>query len=361
MGIPTSVKRSLRLCGDFEYAMPVIAYYLKLYVVEELLGLAERDEEVIENATKLLNEIEEFKQGAEDEAVLQLLKDQHKAMVYCLNFALSLYNEQLAKIQANNLGNDLSRALWCCVDLLTAILALWGGKEATKDEVSQCQKRIKMCKLLLSKLARGELGANVVGSLSPEVNQEPPHSKMPQNDVQPLDDEEEEIEEEENESDVDPEKVEEFIASLERESALTEDPQKKMVSDDAKADTTQESKETDDLIRKMRELDAEPVSPEDSSEPELQLPQAPTHIGQPPVFLDDENIDPVEEAVQPTIVTQKPIHYNPDDLKSMWNREDQIAAIQKTARFAISALNYEDLKTAKLELTKALQQLEEIE
>ncbi|CEP64322.1 Vta1p LALA0_S11e01486g [Lachancea lanzarotensis] len=371
MGIPTSIKRSLRLCGDFEYAMPVIAYYLKLYVVEELLGLPERDEEVIENATKLLNVIEEFKQGPQDEAVQQLLKDQHKAMVYCLNFTLSLYNEQLTKIQTNKFGNDLSRALWCCIDLLTAILVLWGEKEATKDEVAQCQKRIKMCKLFLSRMARGELGVDTGNASSMGASQELSPSQVLQNDAEALDHEDNEddaMKESENQSLADPEKVESFLASLEQDTDLNEDlfstadPQLQTSSDNAEKDTTQHNMETDELIRKMRELDAEPASPDDSSEPELQLPQAPTGIDQPPVFLDDdETTSHPEQAVQPTIVSQEPVRFKPNDLKSAWNREDQIAAIQKRARFAISALNYEDLKTAKRELTEALQQLEKLE
>ncbi|SCU99052.1 LAME_0G01640g1_1 [Lachancea meyersii CBS 8951] len=374
MSIPAAVKRCLRLCGDFEYAMPVIAYYLKLYVVEEFLGLQERNEEVIANATRLLDDIEQFKQSVQDEAEQHLLKDQQKAKVYCMNFTLSLYNEQLSKVQNKLIAGDLARALWCCIDLFSAILALWGKTEATADEVTQCQKRIKVCKLFLSKLARGELGSETVEkSQEPEYKPEqvvcPQDSDMglsstEQNDVEVTDDEDdddgdeaiEQTSQPESQPEVDPVEVESFLKSLEQDPALAQEIEDKNPSsdnDNGEDDNgTQHLKDTEELIRKMRELGSEPAPPSTDSEPELQLPQAPTEIGRLPDF---------EEAAQPTIDIQKPVHFKPDDLKAMWNREDQIAVIQKAARFAISALNYEDLKTAKRELTKALQQLEELE
>ncbi|SCV03014.1 LANO_0G01618g1_1 [Lachancea nothofagi CBS 11611] len=365
MSIPSSIKRVLRLCDDFEFAMPVIAYYTKLYVVEELLALKERNEDVIANATRLMNEIEDFKQSAAGEAEKQLLRDQQKAKVYCMNFAMSLYNEQLNRIQKGAVAPDLSRALWCCADLFGMIQVLWKNTEATSEEVQQCQKRIKICKLYLSKLARGELGKSE--SEEPKVVARDSDAFLPN--LRQTDYESEENEQSpENQAEIDPKEVDSFIKSLEQDPSLIDDD----AVEETQQDESRERKDTDELIRKMRELDSDPLPNRSDSEPELNLPQAPTEIGKLPAFIDVDESDTEmtnykeEQVVKPplkipTEVKQKPVHYQAQDLKEMWNREDQIAEVQKTARFAISALNYEDVKTAKQELKKALQLLDEIQ
>ena len=52
--------------------------------------------------------------------------------------------------------------------------------------------------------------------------------------------------------------------------------------------------------------------------------------------------------------------YTKDELTKIMDRASKIEQIQKLAKYAISALNYEDLPTAKDELTKALDLLNSI-
>lgn len=51
---------------------------------------------------------------------------------------------------------------------------------------------------------------------------------------------------------------------------------------------------------------------------------------------------------------------NKEDLQEMISKTDQITRVQKLAKFAISALNYEDVETADAELRKALEELQSL-
>lgn len=387
MGLPTCIKRELKLSGDFEFAVPVIGYYIKLHLVEELLGLAERTDEVVSTATQLLDKIEGFKQSAEDDAVKQLLENQTKAKTYFLNFALSLYNEQLSKIQQGAINQDLSRALWCCIDLFGAFLGLWGKSEATEDEVQQSQKRIKYCKVYLSKLARGELkpvrptqenapdNKDVDSLLSELRKMEGDGEEEGEISQQGEGKTEEEREgpgpetegKDPEDSNLDPESVNEFIKSLEEDPSLGDPSESKELElRDSQPEQEQERRDTEELIRKMRELDNDAEEQSDTElqsegeEPKFELPSAPTDIGARPAFIDSDD-EPEKVATAPSKVVQQPTHFKPEDLKKMWNREDQISEVQKRAKFAISALNYEDIKSAKEELAKALELLNDIQ
>ncbi|SCU96584.1 LADA_0H01684g1_1 [Lachancea dasiensis] len=375
MSIPYDAKRRLRLCTDFEYAMPVIAYYIKLSLVEELLALEDRNTEVVTHATRLLDEIEAFKQGMDPEKPeKQLLEDQQRAKVYCMNFVLSLYNEQLAKVQSGSTGGDLARALWCCSDLFGVVLALWGQTQLTAEEAAQCQKRTKVCKLYLSKLARGELNAPGKGEDETSVDARE-QEYDDQDETNDINDGNEELKEDAGLQDIPEPAMDAFLKSLEEDSTL--EPEVELPEEPNVPDIKHEQ-DTDELIRKMREIDANDaetaagaseegdvddsaeasaVTDTDSQDPELALPSAPTELNRP-VFVDEP---PSSGPEAPDSVKQKPVHYNRHDLQTMWNREDQISQVQKTARFAISALNYEDITTARLELTKALKLLEEID
>lgn len=372
MTLPANIRRLLRTAGDFEYALPIVSYYMKLYGVEQVLAMDGRTEEMTECATGLLDDIEKFKATENDDAVKLLLEDQTKAKSYLLNFALSLYNEQLLKIKEEKYDRDLSRALWCCVDLFNTIIDIWKGSELSAEEVEQCQKRVKYCKLYLRQLSRGEMGKE--SSVVPEASVHDQETddliaklrKLDNSDESESNEEiDENIKPQVPELDVNPEEVNKFIKSLEEEYPSEGEDQE---ADDQAAQDLVDRVQNDDLDGDAASNAASIEATGHAREGSLELPCVPSFIDQgkdaeeesdEPQFVSDdsEKEEPAKGASRTTTMTHQ---YTPEDLTSMMDREEQISEVQKLARYAISALNYEDIGTAKDELTKALKVLEKM-
>lgn len=91
----------------------------------------------------------------------------------------------------------------------------------------------------------------------------------------------------------------------------------------------------------------------------------------PPEFIDEPVSEPVTEPVSEPVTEPKiektpaspasPAARSTSDLRSMMDRSAVIEQIQKKAKYVISALNYEDITTAKQELTSSLSLLQELE
>ncbi|AET37322.1 Vta1p Ecym_1064 [Eremothecium cymbalariae DBVPG len=168
------IARLQRWCNDLERAMPIVAYYMKLYTVEKILS--ERGEQEVRSvAAQLLDQVELFKREAVGEAaVLALIEDQQKAKTVVLNFALKMHNGILEKLSLLGHTEDVRTGLWCSMDLLQCILHLWSHDEdvLSEQERAECQRRVKHVKYTL---ARGKPEAPLA-PLAPEVadDQGPP-------------------------------------------------------------------------------------------------------------------------------------------------------------------------------------------
>lgn len=150
----------------------IIGYYLRFYVVENLLLVDNSSFEETQLATNLLKKIEQFKKEheynepddnkthKENRVIAALLRDQKKAYIYCTNFVMSLYNDNLSKIQMKEWKSniDLASSLWCTIDLFEMILHLWGSEEI---DVSAIAKKIKIIKFYLNKLLKKQLHGDV--------------------------------------------------------------------------------------------------------------------------------------------------------------------------------------------------------
>lgn len=167
----SNAARVVATAKDFDkVGLGIIGYYLQLYVVELILSEEDRSQEMTALATELLDTIEAFKKeiGGESEAedsdkslhvMNTLIHDQEKAKIYMLNFTMSLYNEKLKQLKDGPWDVMLKRSLWCCIDLFSCILHLW-KENISETSTNSLQKRIKYCKIYLSKLAKGEIGSS---------------------------------------------------------------------------------------------------------------------------------------------------------------------------------------------------------
>ena len=358
-----TITRILKTANDFDsVGLVIISYYLRLYLVEKILNEVNRPEELTQLASNLLDEIESFKKDLLDREgndggsnVALLLNDQDKAKVYFVNFTMNLYNQKLeemskiSKEQDEDINNssgsgsnrdieqDLRRGLWCCIDLFETILHLWSfdnvseessnnNNDGDKKEEEQQQrqiikKRLKYCKLCLSKIAKGKFNNKNKGNIVEDSS--------------------------------------ETVNSKDKEEYDASNVEEEQEDEGEKAS----GKETDTLNDDMMDIG--------SKETDFQLPNVPRGIeDKEPKFIDsdvDNKVDIESNTLKTeeegkmsnestTIDEAQSNHhqYSRDELVEMMDHASKIEKIQKLAKYAISALNYEDIVTAKDQLTEAL-------
>ncbi|GAV50520.1 hypothetical protein ZYGR_0W00460 [Zygosaccharomyces rouxii] len=295
----STVGRLVATAGDMDVSgLAAIGYYLRLYAVELILDESrdQRSEEQTQLATKLLNQVEEYKTAVdtskdEDQGAFTILHDQDKAKTYVLNFTMSLYNEKLKQLKDGNWDASLRRGLWCCLDLFQCMSKLWGMQNELKD-------RIKYCKIYLRKIAR----------------EKPP---VPQ---------------------VDDKELDEMLEKLNTESKEENSPPA--------------------FIDESEERGSEGPTVEDS-EPEPNPAPAPA----PEPKIPEPNMPEPEKATEPSHKESIPLTPSrpAPDFKTMMDRSSLFGQIQKKAKYVISALDYEDVSTARQELTSALSLLQQLE
>lgn len=333
MGNAVQYGRVLKLARELA-GLPVISYYLKLYAAEIILDEKERDEEATQTVVSILDEVEEFRNSADDEGTKLLLHDKEKALAFAMNLAMSIYNGILVQIQNQQVDSEIRKGLWCCIDLFQCCKHLWGD---SMDEVvrKQCDKRIKYAKYYLMKLKKGELGSSL--EVLPEGMQESspsvPLEDMPDPSGFPL---------------VPGEIKDRYTEPKATTPDLTDGNQPEeegdmptFVDDEEEAPTFQEEPE---------ELE-QPEDPEETAfqkEPSVPLELTP-----------ELTPEPTPEPL-PRVKATPPAPSKISTLKEIMSREEIVHKAQKSAKYAISALNYDDIATAKKELRAALQALEEL-
>ncbi|CAI4913340.1 CGH_3_HP_G0020140.mRNA.1.CDS.1 [Saccharomyces cerevisiae] len=327
----SNAARVVATAKDFDkVGLGIIGYYLQLYAVELILSEEDRSQEMTALATELLDTIEAFKKeiGGESEAedsdkslhvMNTLIHDQEKAKIYMLNFTMSLYNEKLKQLKDGPWDVMLKRSLWCCIDLFSCILHLW-KENISETSTNSLQKRIKYCKIYLSKLAKGEIGSSDEKTLDyADFADDSEETKDEDVDHQTSD-----LENNNND------KVEGLVPKDQTTSYEPVDEVPEFIDADSVNEEEQTVDKNEDAITK----DEQQVV---KKEVDLTRPSAPS---------------------EPAAAEHK--SYTKDELTKIMDRASKIEQIQKLAKYAISALNYEDLPTAKDELTKALDLLNSI-
>lgn len=325
-----SVTRLVATAGDMDISgLAAVGYYLRLYAVELILGELQRPKEQTELATELLNRVEEYKgivDAAKDEdpASYTLLHDQGKAKTYVLNFAMSLYNEKLLQLQKGPWDQALRRGLWCCLDLFSCVGKLWDMEEIVRD-------RIKYCKIYLTRIAKEKSPHDTT---LPDAPSEEPEA--------PID----------------------ILTDAEKSKELD--------YADFIMDTHTTDDEIDDMLKKLKASDEsqEEAEPEflDNESNELPHNKSTDHIDTENNAVADNILhregNKVHTPSLPIVAPAPPSASIPAttvDLQSIMDRSAAFERVQRRAKYAISALNYEDVVTARQELTAALSLLEKLE
>lgn len=363
-----TITRILKTAKDFDaIGLIIISYYLRLYLVEKILKEASRPEELTQLASNLLDNIEQFKTDvlASDENdgesnIKLLINDQDKAKLYFINFTMNLYNqklEQLSKMTNNqneekdasgsdSTEQDLMRGFWCCIDLFETILHMWdfetvleNSNNIEEQQQQLIKKRLKYCKLCLSKIAKGELsnGGNrnvVEGSPRTIYFKE---DKGTEEQSSSMDERQKEQEEKEE---------------REEKGILGQETDTSNVAHNSDINYTDDSESNFQLPNILADIT--------DKEPELIDSDADSEGGMKYNTSGNKEEDKINNKDIPLDEVQSHHHhhhhhqYSKDELVEMMDQTSKIEKVQKLAKYAISALNYEDIVTAKDQLKEAL-------
>lgn len=346
MDFHNRLKREIRRAEEFDTTgLGIISYYLRLYIVEILLSRDERTAEETEIASDILDKIENFKNSInelpddsrEKETLLTLVTDDAKAKTYVTNFAMTLYNQQLVRIQKGPVDGDLIGALWCCIDLFNCILHLWSHHDIKTTEA--LEKRIKYCKVYISKIIKGELGLRQKEEQGKEYDIVETPTEGENDIVETPIEGENDIVENRIESENDITRENEQSSETDTVSVRSNEISHEMLTKTDRIEGAQVD------ISKLKLDDSQHDVRESAGKESISVDE-PVSPHNEPVFIDSDN----DSDVSPDEQTR----YSTEQLNGMMDRSDRIEKAQKCAKYAISALNYEDIATARDELTKAM-------
>lgn len=345
---------------------PVVSYYCKIYVLDHILynKLHVGNADVEKFTIALLDETEATKNSTEDGDLHKALADRQISANLVLAFGLRLFQSSLEDLSNYDGTNQvqLGSKLRAAINFLSVLKIfdddsgevdfgkITGGKCTTKDEFTKFYKeKVKTLKYQLSRLVKNEI---------------------------PIKGEEEELA-----------KLEDEASRLhESEPNLEADTENEPEVDDLGASVVHGT-DHDPKVPDLRTPDsaatfddlglpgAPKYDPEDENE-DVRLPGAPKFLPDddapiisrqlsiqvfPPEDLHKETTAHKPIAPKPvrrvSLSTKPHVPLTKETLTSIIDTTEHITQAQKHAKFAISALNYEDLDTAEKELLKGLELL----
>lgn len=347
---------------------PVVSYYCKVYVLDHILynKLHVGNPEVEKFTIALLDETEATKNSTDDDDLHKALADRQISANLVLAFGLRLFQSSLEDLSNYDGSNQvqIGSKLRAAINFLSVLKIfdddsgevdfgkITGGKCTTKDEFTKFYKeKVKTLKYQLSRLVKNEI---------------------------PIKGEEEELA-----------KLEEEASRLDQgEPNLETDTEKETDVEDSKSNLFQRAADdskaraelsTPDSAAAFDDLGlpgAPKYDPEDENE-DVKLPGAPKFLpdDDAPIIsrqlsiqvFQPEDLHKETTAPKPTIApkpvrrvslsTKPHVSLTKETLTSIIDTTEHISQAQKHAKFAISALNYEDLDTAEKELLKGLELL----
>lgn len=321
------VLRFLKRALEVEHAQPVVSYYCKIHALDYILAnkLHQLDPDVEKYAWALVDETEELKKR--DDELGTVLRSRQMSANVVFAFAFKLFALGLEDLQKYTGANkpQLAGKLRAAIDFLEVaktvgdegvdFKAVTGGACASHEEYGPfVAEKTKVLKLQLSRLLKDEV---------------------------PINGEEEELE-----------------AVLGGEHT-----EKAPFIDEASSEPQNEEASPEPRNEKAS---PEPRNHEASPEPEsheapVSLPGVPlfdpeVKLPEPPKNAPDDVPIRIIRSNSPAPAKQsKPV--TKEMLASIVDTTEQIAQVQKHAKFAVSALNYEDIDTAERELLKGLELL----
>ena len=395
---------------ELESINPIVSFYCKIYVLEHILTnkLHTKDKEVEKFTIMLLDETEQLK-ATEDESLHKVLNDKTLSLSAVMSFAYQIFNQCLQDLQRYDgttkpqlvskfkAGLNFMNLLSIFTNSRDVIdfSKLTGGKATDSGSFAELNKsKIKLLKFQLSKILKDEVAVQDDG-LEAELDRELENMNDNGKDV---------VGKTEDDASADNELglpgAPKFINEDTEANELGLPGTPKSIDnneDELNGKKTNEDKDTSNDANEDEDISlpkAPHFPPDDEDENDIKLPGAPkflpdkdiSHINKsssiqvfPPGKPEDDNksnhasssndrshssssIPPSKAADKAAAKPQKSTpsqreHLTKENVSSMVSKADQITKIQKHAKFAISALNYEDFDTAEHELLQGLELL----
>lgn len=388
--VPAEVQKVIgpfiKRAKELDQYQPVISYFAKLYSAQLILEgkYHLQSEDVAKFTETLLNEIEQDKKNLTEssEKIADLIDDNEKSFKLVLGFSNVIFTGADKKVQEGKADKRTALDFKAASDFYQ-LLHLWNEQyEGKKDVV---EKRVKyskyQCARILKSIRNGE-------DPNGESNSEGGHAIGDKSDEKAF--------EEENRTD-------QTVPDL--PPPPTELSDSKPIGTDSIPSETDKAHERDSITGKPDNATYETGSVELPDAPrkiegELDMPEAPVlikgeknHLGLPTAPTEKAQPAPrtnfgSREAERSPFVPKKALSrknevassktetgagskiqigapanssvhkpISKQDVDKIWKQEEIIGQAQKRAKFAISALNYDDIPTAISELEKALELL----
>ncbi|CCH43377.1 Vacuolar protein sorting-associated protein [Wickerhamomyces ciferrii] len=344
--IPTELPKNLitfiNRSKELEKADSIISYFCKLYTVEQILnqGLHQTNEKISTFALYLLDSIETFKNDSSND-VLDIINDKETSQIYIINFSDKIFNNSLNQIHQKKSGKSTALGFLASVNFYE-LLKLWNEDDKKSIDQDEINKKIRYGKFhaarILKNLKKGE-----------DPNEyDPPELNPVEDEDDDVVDEKEEVEKKEVDS------VTNDLNDEQKEQEEQDDlglglPQvPKFIDDEPKSDPSPKPEPKKSLSNDTSK----------ESSPNFQLPNPPNSKPEESTNLPTK---PVVSSPSPQVTKSTPTPAKSDTTQSDindWIKSGEIyQKAQKHAKFAISAMNYEDKDTAIKQLNDALELL----
>lgn len=284
-------------------------------------GLHTSDESISGFAIALLDDIEQFKKNNEQD-VLEILNDKESSILYVINFGDKIFNNSLKQIQDHKSNKGTALGFLASVNFYD-LLKLWPDETEVYDS-GDVLKKTRYAKFhaarILKSLRKGE---------------DPNEYDPPELDVK--DDEDGQEEEEEISGEQQPAGLPKEEVSL---PSVNDDEEEPSLALPQVPNFIDEAPKQEKSVAK---------SVERSESPEFKLPEPPKALPKPKSPELSSSLDP--DPVRPV---PKGREYSKNDISQIIESGEIYNKAQKHAKFAISAMNYEDKETALKQLNEAI-------
>ncbi|GMM45611.1 Vta1 protein [Pichia kluyveri] len=333
--IPVSLKplvgSYIQRAQELSNVQPLISYFCYLYaaqlIMESQLHLTDSNATIYIEV--LLNTIEDERTEFQEKMpqFMDVLSDKEKSFKLILGFSLNIFKNAVNAVETHTVTKETAVSFKAFLTFIE-VVKLWPDFYAT--ESNEIHKHIKYAKFHATRILKALKNGTDI------------------NDYATADElkELEELEGSENTNEEISDEINEEVSKEETNDSAVKLP---TPPNDIKGELKMPS--TPVLIKGRKNSLGLPTAPESDIKPESpKLPEKPKSTVQTTIAA-------------PVIVPSKPqVQSNPtsskiltkEEVQTIWNKEEIISNAQRKAKFAISALNYEDIETAIKELQAAL-------
>lgn len=387
--------------NELEDINPIVSYYCKLYVLDHILNnKLHQTSKSIEGFTIGLLDATESIKNSDDEAITKVLQDKTLSLSVLLNFTLKIFSESLQELSQYT-GDKYQKVkligkFKACLNFLKLLeifknddidfSKLTNGKVDTYDLFNKVNKdRMKLLKYNLSKLIKDEIKGDA-DELDKELEKlkTDGDTKNDQDDAKEeehggIDEEDHGGIDEEDQDDAGDMKLPETPKFIDEEGDVKLPEAPKFIDD-----TSNNESDTNNAEVK---LPGAPHFAPDEENSDIKLPGAPkflpdddlSHINKnSSIHVFESKPDKPETSSPPpqpptgpssrkssgvgSRASVKPQHpaITKENIGEILDKQELVAKIQKLCKFAISALNYEDLNTAEKELSDGLEMIKRL-